>query len=349
MTVAYPQSSRNGLAGVIQTRCNAGAGGPRLYLGEAGASLPSTGILGFVELADFGAPADGVTISPSNGNIGSATGSGTIAVGIYADSDGNECHRTDEVGLAGSGAEIILDKLDVLAGDRIKLLADVSYTSSLSSPLQVRGLLAHWEGPLATGFGTSGFQVPDLSGNDLHIVQANTGFQPTVTATALDFAAGGKMLDLAAVLPHFSQAPAATLVMQLEPSPTQNSGGRLLFTGSNATNDDRLNLEFGNTSVAISGGFGSVVNVALALPTFSDGGFHPLTLAANGTDVRWYADGAQNKQHTIDLPRWPDLTNFQFSSTSGSFSYKGKLRRMFAVTGVALTTTERRFLETYQP
>jgi hypothetical protein len=349
MTVAYPQSSRNGLAGVIQTRCNAGAGGPRLYLGEAGASLPSTGILGFVELADFGAPADGVTISPSNGNIGSATGSGTIAVGIYADSDGNECHRTDEVGLAGSGAEIILDKLDVLAGDRIKLLADVSYTSSLSSPLQVRGLLAHWEGPLATGFGTSGFQVPDLSGNAFHATQATPSLQPAVTATALDFVAGGRFLEMAAARPHVALATRAAFVLQFESLVNVVNGGRILRAGTAATTDERMALDFGPRGSTVAGAFGSVNNVAQATPVFDNANPHVLTVALEQTDLRFYTDGAQNAQFSVTAGRWPDLSVLRFSDPSGSFAFTGRLKRIFAVTGVALTATERRFLETYQP
>ena len=74
----------------------------------------------------FQAPSNGVAVANQiTGGVGVAAG--TIAYVAYKDRDNSECYRNSSVGLAGSGAEVIVSTLSVEIGSQLTV-SSASFT-----------------------------------------------------------------------------------------------------------------------------------------------------------------------------------------------------------------------------
>jgi len=128
MATTHPTASRNAMANAIAAIANAN-GTPKLVIGTSSLSLPSTGVLAVINLADFGAASSGVITSASNGNNATATAGGTAAIGIITDGDGvNGVEAFRGACGAGSG-EVGLNSTTIAADDIVSLTDDVTWTA----------------------------------------------------------------------------------------------------------------------------------------------------------------------------------------------------------------------------
>lgn len=128
MAVSHPTATRNAIANAVAAIANAN-GTPKLIIGTSSLSLPSTGILATINLADFGSASSGAITSASNGNNATASASGTAAIAIVV--DGNGAAGTEAFrGAVGVGSgEVQISSTTIASGDTVSLTSDVVYTA----------------------------------------------------------------------------------------------------------------------------------------------------------------------------------------------------------------------------
>jgi len=124
MATTHSATARNDMADAIAALCNAGSQ-CTLVIGDSSLN-GETGVLVKISLDDFTVSGP-VATSPSNGNSGTATGSGTAAIAEVRDDPTGNVIFTGSVGV-GSG-EVQISSTTIAEDDEIELTADVTWTA----------------------------------------------------------------------------------------------------------------------------------------------------------------------------------------------------------------------------
>jgi hypothetical protein len=122
-TVQFPVAFQNTVANAFDDLVNAGAGAGELEFTTSADTTFATPLL-TLTLSDpaHGAAAAGVVTISGTPISGSFSGNGTIALGRYVDSNGNECARGNAT-LPGGGGMFILDNLTAATGLPVSLVS----------------------------------------------------------------------------------------------------------------------------------------------------------------------------------------------------------------------------------